>query len=123
MSHGCTRMLAACSFIRLSSEKGWESGEAGRGVREGRGRGFVQATLPVAAEVASLLGGLLLPGGCLLIALPGFVESTQIQIRLDHSRNQSREKQVLGDGWSGLVCRHPDLTGLSQGERALLPRS
>lgn len=37
MSHGCTRMLAACSFIRLSSEKGWESGEAGRG--SGRGVG------------------------------------------------------------------------------------
>ena len=87
----------------------------GRGAQEGRGWGCIWAMLRVPTGVASLLGGLLLPGGCLLIALPGFVESTQIQISLDHSRNQSREKQALCDGWRGLVCRHPDLPGLSRG--------
>lgn len=46
---------------------------------------------------------LFFPGDCLLTAPPGFAENRQIHFRWFHSKNQNREKQMLGNGWRELV--------------------
>lgn len=60
-------------------------------------------------RAASLLVGQLLPVSYHLTAPPGFAERRQIHIRIFHTKNQNREKQILGnggeEGWSG---QHPE---------------
>ena len=85
-------------FIRQSSEKGWEAGEAGLGGPGWAWEGPWPGRTPGGHGVASLLGGLFLPGGYLLTAPPGSAKRMQIHFRLYQSKNQNREKQMRGNG-------------------------
>lgn len=84
-------------------ERGWELWRQDRG-----GPGWVWEepcpglALWVAVGAASLLGGRFLPVGY-LAASPGFAGRMQIHFRLLNSKNQKREKQMLGNGWRRLV--------------------
>lgn len=52
---------------------------------------------------ASLLGGQFLPSADLLTVPPVLDERMQIHVWMFHPTDQNREKQMLGNGWRGLV--------------------
>lgn len=69
---------------------------------------------------ASLLGGRFLPRVRLLTATPALDDRMQIHIRNFHPKNQNKEKQILGNRWSGLVWTVLDpCSAMGRGEHGL----
>lgn len=95
-----------------AQRKGVGVGEAGQ---VGKGGASSRPGTLVVKGPASLLGGWFLPRVHLLTVPPALDERMQI-----HPKNQNREKQMLGNGWRGLVWTALDpCAGLGQGEHGL----
>lgn len=81
-------------------ERPWGLGRR-QGSQVGVGGAACRPGTPGGSRAASLLGAQFLPDGYLLTGPPGFDERMESRARLFHSKNQNREKQMLGNGVEG----------------------